>query len=446
MKRILAILCVIACLCGLCVPAMAAGTVTVHAYVPSDWTNVGAYTWEPEDFGTWPGSKMTKAADGWYEITMPGTHTTLIINSDNGQTVDITIEAGKDVWVKVLTNTNGEGKHEYEIGYSKDSIAPPAAGPSTPSTPGAGIDLSGLNSLVLVGGGIPGLPEWTPGDAAGNMNKVSNGVYTKVIAVTAGISMEIKAAGNGEWNDAYNFGPAVNGTEIVVGTKMEMVNGGGAQNFALTTTKDCNLKFTVDLTGDVPTMLVEETDEEPGATPDVPSTPDVELPEGEKITVYVQFPADWKTPAVWAWKEPGPVNATDAAWPGDLFLVKGDNGWWSVQVPNWITGLLINGNGGTVQTPDIKDFEVGKDLWINALTDPQNPVLSYEPIDVAPPAETEAPTPPVRETEGLKDNAPKTEESKGGKDLTVILAIAGAAAIIVVAVVIIVIGKGKKKA
>ena len=193
-------------------------------------------------------------------------------------------------------------------------------------------------------------------------------------------------------------------------------------------------------------LLVEETDEEPGATPDVPSTPDVELPEGEKITVYVQFPADWKTPAVWAWKEPGPVNATDAAWPGDLFLVKGDNGWWSVQVPNWITGLLINGNGGTVQTPDIKDFEVGKDLWINALTDPQNPVLSYEPIDVAPPAETEAPTPPVRETEGLKDNAPKNEESKGGKDLTVILAIAGAAAIIVVAVVIIVIGKGKKKA
>ena len=48
MKRILAILCVIACLCGLCVPAMAAGTITVSVKAPADWAQVYLYVWDAD--------------------------------------------------------------------------------------------------------------------------------------------------------------------------------------------------------------------------------------------------------------------------------------------------------------------------------------------------------------------------------------------------------------
>lgn len=444
MKRILAILCVIACLCGLCVPAMAAGTVTVHAYVLGDWNSPNCYTWlSSSNNPNWPGDAMTSEGDGWWSFDIPANQDRVIINNGSGspQTVDIAIEPGKEVWIKVLTNTNAEGKHEYEIGYSKDSIAPPAAVPSTPA-PSTGVDLSGLNSLALVGGGIPGLPEWAPGEAACNMTKVSNGVYTKVISVTAGAAMEIKAAGNGSWNDAYNFGPAENGTAIVLGTKMEMVNGGGAQNFALTIDKDCNLKFTVDLTGDVPTMLVEETDEEPT---DTPPTQGGEV-TGETYTVYAKIPADWKTPAIWCWNDSDQNPSNIGTWPGTYYMTKGENGWWTFEVPVGYNNVLVNANGGGVQTADVKGLS-GADVWINAYTDPQNPVFAYEEItDIVEPTTKPPVEATIRPTGGLNEGDDTQTESKGGKDLTVLLSIIGSVVIIAIAAVIVIIAKSKKKA
>lgn len=309
----------------------------------------------------------------------------------------------------------------------------------------AAVDLGGLNSLALVGTGVPGAADWTPGDAAGDFTKVSDGVYVKVIAVTAGHAMSFKVAGNDAWDDAYNFGGMEDGVTVALGTKIELANGGGSKDISLTAAKDGNLKFTVDLTGDVPTLLVEETDEEP--TTNGGNNGSTDVPAGEKITVYAKFPADWKGACVWAWKEPGPVNATNAAWPGDLYLVEGEDGWWSVQVPNWITGLLINGNGGSVKTPDIKDFEVGKDLWINAYTDPQNPVYSHEEItDIVEPTTKPPVEATIRPTEGLKDNNQNNTENKGGKDLTVLLSIIGSVVLIAIAAVIVIIVKSKKKA
>ena len=49
MKRILAMLCVIACLFALAVPALAADTVTVHAYVPEGWSDVRVWAWDDSD-------------------------------------------------------------------------------------------------------------------------------------------------------------------------------------------------------------------------------------------------------------------------------------------------------------------------------------------------------------------------------------------------------------
>lgn len=436
MKRILALLCVIACLCGLCVPVMAADTCKVTAIVPADWDAPNCYYWvDGVGNPNWPGDPMEVTAEGWV-YNIPADCDRVIINNGSGspQTVDITITPGVDVVVTV-----GEAGADGKFSATTDGATPPA---QTPDAPSAGIDLSGLNSLSLVGGGIPGLAEWNPGDPAGEMTKVSNGVYTKVIAVTAGASMEIKAAGNGEWNDAYNFGPAENGTAIVVGTKMEMVNGGGAQNFALTAEKDCNLKFTVDLTGDVPTLLVEETTEEADTLPENPgtsTTPD----SGETITVYAKVPDTWTDVRVWAWDD-NQNNASSEGWPGNIYMTLGDNGWYSVELPLGFNNILINANGGGSQTGDLA-IEAGKDVWVDALTDYTNAVVYYEEVEIKEPVPTDPPaTQPPATQPSTSTTEPGGEDEKAPTDNTVLFSVIGSVIVIAIAAVVYIVLKKKQ--
>jgi len=75
-----------------------------------------------------------------------------------------------------------------------------------------------------------------------------------------------------------------------------------------------------------------------------------------KVTVYAQVPEDWPNPRCWAWNED--KDAFDA-WPGEAFAWDGT--WYSIQVPSWITGVIIN--SGEYQTEDIP-VEPGRDIWI----------------------------------------------------------------------------------
>lgn len=262
----------------------------------------------------------------------------------------------------------------------------------------AAVDLGGLNSLALVGTGVPGAADWNPGDAAGDFTKVSDGVYVKVISVTAGHAMSFKIAGNDAWDDAYNFGGMEDGVTVALGTKIDLANGGGSKDISLTAAKDGNLKFTVDLNGDVPTLLVEETTDDatvaPPSEPDEPGEPgepgEPSTPSGETITVYAKVPAEWTDVRVWAWDD-SLGDADPSGWPGTLVMTMGDDGWYSVQVPNWVTGMLINANNATVQTPDVS-VEAGKNVWIDALTSPNSPTAYYSEPDISDPPPTEPPT------------------------------------------------------
>ena len=59
-----------------------------------------------------------------------------------------------------------------------------------------------VESLAVVGTGIPGVAEWKPADAAGDMTEVSEGIWEKVIECPAGTSMKFKVAGNDKWDDS----------------------------------------------------------------------------------------------------------------------------------------------------------------------------------------------------------------------------------------------------
>lgn len=443
MKRILAMLCVIACLCGLCVPALAAGNITVSVQAPADWAEVYLYVWETDPMAGWPGTAMTKGADGWWTLEIPaGSYTNVIANNGEGkpQTADLKMDGSADCWIKAEA---GAGAVYTDAGCTN---AFGGSAPSTPSTPSGGVNLGGLNSLALVGTGIPGVGEWNPGDAAGDMTKVSDGVYSKVITVTAGTSMTFKIAGNDAWDDNYNFGAAEDGATVTLGTKIDLTNGGGSKDIALTAAKDCNLKFTVDLSGDVPTLLVEETDEEADTNPGGgSSTP---APGGPTVTVYAKVPADWTDVRVWAWND-AQQNATSVAWPGDIVMTKGDDGWYSAEVPQGYPNLLINAKGGTAQTADIAGALSDKPIYIDALTNPAQPTVHNEKVDIAEPDPNDKPAAPIRPLKPPTENNDTNVDNNAGdqenaSNLTVVLAIVGSVVIIAVAAVLIIVLKKKK--
>ncbi len=111
-----------------------------------------------------------------------------------------------------------------------------------------------VSNLDITGSGIPGVVDWTPGDASGDMTEVEAGIWVKEIEFTEAATMEIKFAGNDTWDDTCNFGSA---TLTIDGEAAEMDCGGGSGNMALSVTEPCTLKFIVDLNGDVATVKVE---------------------------------------------------------------------------------------------------------------------------------------------------------------------------------------------
>ena len=77
------------------------------------------------------------------------------------------------------------------------------------------------------------------------------------------------------------------------------------------------------------------------------------------ITVYAQVPQNWSAPCLWAWA--GEQNAFDA-WPVEPMSDCGD-GWYAVNVGGWIDQIIVNGNGGSIQTADLS-VESGCDVYV----------------------------------------------------------------------------------
>lgn len=87
-------------------PDKAVEDITVHAQVPEDWEAPGCWAWSAPDgtnaFTAWPGEALVKDGD-WYTLAVPGWINSIIINAKEGtvQTSDLSVEAGKDLWIVV---------------------------------------------------------------------------------------------------------------------------------------------------------------------------------------------------------------------------------------------------------------------------------------------------------------------------------------------------------
>ena len=349
------------------VPALAAQTVTVHVQAPSDWESVYGYIWESDiPMSDWPGSSMNNSGD-WWTLEIPCGYTNIVINDGQRQTIDLKMDGYSDIWIVIP-----------EVDYSTPVYNSTVYTDSACTQPYINSDilypdyLAGLESLAITGSGIPGVSEWNPADPAGDMTLMYPGVYVKELSFHAGDTMEFKFAGNDMWDDNYNFGGSY-GLSLYPDYWSELVNGGSSYDITFSADYDCTVRLTLNLTaienGGAPILWIEDiTDED--------SEPE------EMITVYAKVPTDWRNVRLWAWDPDTMEYVGDEPWPGELIMTLGDNGWYSAQIPTWATGVLINANGGSAQTPDITDIRPGIDIWIDAYTDYTNPIISYEEMDI----------------------------------------------------------------
>lgn len=354
------------------IPAQAAPTVptiTVSVKAPVNWTEVYLYLADSNSncyHYEWPGAQMVMGADGWWTIELPYGYTTVVANNGSGgeQTMDLKMDGYTDAWITIIDYTDSTG-------LPHDAVV------SCPDADEARNDANKpLDNLSIVGTGIPGVKEWDPADPNGNMNKISDTVYSRIFSFHAGDRMLFKFVGNNYWNSEYNFGSLADGHPYTSGAINFLTCGGGSRYYSYTVDHDCNLRITADLSpvghGANPILKIEETYDDP----DSPAG----MPPVEYVSVFAKVPEDWTDVRIWAWnKQSEPVNPDP--WPGTMMMTHISNGWHTARLPGWFTSVLIVGNGGSIYTQEII-VEPGRDIWINAYMDYQNPIFTYGRLDI----------------------------------------------------------------
>jgi len=329
MKRFLSFLFIFACLLTIVPPAFAAETITVTAQVPPDWENANVYVWSAEgNGGEWPGEPMTKGADGRYTAEIPAGFTNIIINNKQGdqgiQTKDLLMNGNSDVWV-VFDGTNAS-VHDSDPGLI-----------ATPGTPITG----DLNTMHIVGSGIPGLNDWYLSDPNGRMS-ANGSVYTITFAFGAGTSINFRFCGNGSWDSGFNYGAYDYDTPVTAGVPVELIEDG--TDLSYTAYQDCYATFTFDVSTKILTITENVLNDNTDGT----------------VTVHARFPMTQSSPHLWAWQDNyrNDINAFDT-WPGQPMTLNGD--WWITQMPAECDNIIFN-DGGMYQTPDTP-VEAGRDIW-----------------------------------------------------------------------------------
>lgn len=121
-------------------PEKAVENVTVYAQVPADWSAPGCWAWSAPDgtnaFASWPGESLVLDGE-WYTIEVPGWINSVIINANEGtvQTSDLSVEAGKDVWVVVADAENATVSYEEPSGTVAQEEKPVEESTPMESTP-----------------------------------------------------------------------------------------------------------------------------------------------------------------------------------------------------------------------------------------------------------------------------------------------------------------------
>ena len=141
-------------------PNKAVPNITVYAQVPADWANPCCWAWSAPDgtnaFNAWPGEALTRDGD-WYAIEVPGWINSVIMNANEGtvQTTDLSVEAGKNVWVVVTDPENATVSYEepaaQETPAETEAPAPETEAPATEAPAETPTDEGDNNTGAIIG-------------------------------------------------------------------------------------------------------------------------------------------------------------------------------------------------------------------------------------------------------------------------------------------------------
>lgn len=290
--------------------AEAPAMVPVAVHVPEGWEAPSLWAWADDGtnaFAAWPGEELEALAEGWFYTYVPEFVENVIVSAnqdtDNAvQTDALAVKAGEEVWITVAEDLTAEISYEAQLRTEIPEY----------------VQRFVVHAYVPLSWKTANLWAWSAPDGTNafeswpgkEMKEGQDGWFTCKAPV---------------WVNSL----IVSGNDGDVQTEDIAIEG---KELWLTVYKD--LRF--DISYEDPNKAVED------------------------VTVHVQVPADWAEPCCWAWSAPDGTNAF-AAWPGEALVQEGD--WYTIQVPGWINSVIINANGGTVQTTDLS-VETGKELWI----------------------------------------------------------------------------------
>ena len=139
-------------------PNKAVDNITVHAQVPADWEAPCCWAWSAPDgtnaFSSWPGEALTLDGD-WYTIQVPGWINSVIINGNEGtvQTTDLSVEAGKSIWIVVTDAENAVVSYEEPAAEAApvETAAETTKAPAAATEPASAAEENGSNTGVIIG-------------------------------------------------------------------------------------------------------------------------------------------------------------------------------------------------------------------------------------------------------------------------------------------------------
>lgn len=139
-------------------PNKAVDNITVHAQIPADWEAPCCWAWSAPDgtnaFTSWPGEALTLDGE-WYTIQVPGWINSVIINGNEGtvQTTDLSVEAGKSIWIVVTDAENAVVSYEEPAAEAApvETAAETTKAPAAATEPASAAEENGSNTGVIIG-------------------------------------------------------------------------------------------------------------------------------------------------------------------------------------------------------------------------------------------------------------------------------------------------------
>ncbi len=276
------------------------GTVRVTVHTPTTWTDPHLYFWYDGGVNnTWPGTKMEKIVPGEFYADIPGDVAHVIVNNGTDQTIDLSIDVGKDNTIDIpgdtvtIRNSDGTEVQRYQAKVRRHDITVTATMPE---------DWGEVYLYCWNYESTETLSSW-PGTM---MSVNADGTYS--LNIPGDYNRMIINNGNGNGRQTYDL-IVTPGSDLHITPKWDMLDTTQSINFYKAT------------------IALQTT-----------------------YTIKIAVPDGWTTPHLYSWNA---YSVSPVEWPGKPLTAKNSDGLYEIEVPVDTAYIIVNNGQGGVQTSNI---------------------------------------------------------------------------------------------